>query len=176
MLEAGDVHVAVGTAVRAHREERRVVVALLRRHLTVGEPAAGLEVHEVDHRLEQRRVHPLPATRALAREQRREHTLGEEGARRGVADRDADAPRAGSGRAGHRHHAAHPLGHLVESTALGVGTVLPESREAGVDEARVAREEHFGPDAEPVLHARAKVLDEHVGAVGEREERAESRR
>ena len=85
-------------------------------------------------------------------------------------------PRARARRSGHRHHPAHALRDLVEPTALGVRAGLAEAREARVHEPRVARQQHVGPDAEAVLHARPQVLDEHVGAVDQREERVEARR
>ncbi len=75
----------------------------------------GLEVHEADHRLEERRVHPLPAPGAIARDQRREHPLREDRAGRGVRDRDADARRTGARRARDAHHAAEALRDLVDT-------------------------------------------------------------
>ena len=163
VAERGDVHVTVGRRVGAHRHERRVLVADLLRHLVVDQPTRGLEVHEADHRLEQRRAHPLATTGAVARDERGEHPLSEERARRGVGDRDADARRSGTRRSGHAHHAAEALCDLVDTGTLRVRAVLAEAGDARVHETRVHRQQRLGIDAQVVLHRGPEVLDQHVG-------------
>ena len=51
-----------------------------------------------------------------------------------IGDRDADAHRALSGQTGHRHQAAHALRNLIEARPVGVGAVLAEAGDAGVDQ------------------------------------------
>ncbi len=52
---------------------------------------------------------------------------------------------------------------------LRVRAVLAPTRDPRVDEARVAREAHVGPEAEALGRAGAVALDEHVGLVDEPE-------
>ena len=58
---------------------------------------------------------PLAFAGALAVEQREHDAVGEQQARRGVVDRDADAHRAAAGVAGDRHEPAHALRDLVDA-------------------------------------------------------------
>ena len=170
VAHGGDVDVAVGRRERAHRHDGRMLVADLARHFVVDQPARGLEVHEADHRLEERRVHPLTPTGAVACDQRGEHALRQDRAGRGVGDRDPHARRTGARRTGDAHHAAEALCDLIDARAIRVRAVLTESGDARVDEARVHGPERVGIDAEPVLHGGAEVLDEHVGLLDEAEE------
>ena len=48
---------------------------------------------------------------------------------------------------------------------VGERPVLAPAGHAAVDEARVAREADVGAEAEPLHHAGAETLDEHVGAL-----------
>ena len=147
-----------------------MLVADLARHFVVDEPARGLEVHEADHRLEERRVHPLTPTGAIACDQRGEHTLREDRAGRGVGDRDTHARGAGARRSGDAHQPAEALRDLVDAGSIRVGAVLTESGDARVDEPRVHGPQRVGIDAQPVLHRGTEVLDEHVGLLDEAEE------
>ena len=70
-----------------------MVVAGLRRDLVADQPARGLEVEHGHHGLQQRGVHPLPAPRALALDERDQDALGQEDARGQVGHGDADAHR-----------------------------------------------------------------------------------
>ncbi len=59
---------------------------------------------------------------------------------------------------------------LVYSGAVLVGSALAEAGDAAIDEARVARAQRLVIDAEPVLHAGAKIFHHYVGAISEFEE------
>ena len=61
-----------------------------------------------------------------------------------------------------REHARHRLDRQVVRRPVRVGPALPVGRDRGVDDARVARGDRPVADAEPIDHARAKRLDEHV--------------
>ena len=161
-----EVHVAVARLVDAGRNRGRVVVARLLRHLAPHQPARGLEVEHEELRLQQRGLHPLPLARFLALDQRHRDAVGAEDAGAEVGDRDADAHRALPRQAGDRHQPAHALRDLVEARAHAIRPFLAVARDARVDEARIHRRHRFVADAEPVLHVRAVVLDQHVGLRG----------
>ena len=143
------------------------MVALLRGHHAVDRPARGLQVHHRDHRLEQRRRDPTAFARAHALVQGGEDADGEIQARREIRHRNADPGRRRARHAGHAHEPAHALCDLVDAAALRVRAVLAEARDRAVDEPRVARVHGLVVEAEPVLHLRAHVLDQHVRAVDE---------
>ncbi len=164
---AGDVDDAVGRAEAAHRHQRRVVVALLDRDITVDRPASGLEVHHPDHRLEKRRLHPPPLAGPLPVMQRHEDADGQVKPRRQVGDGDPDPGGLGAGHSRHAHQPAHALGDLIDPTALSIGSVLPEAGDRAVDEARVANVDRVVVETEPLLHRRTHVLDEDVGGLGQ---------
>ena len=56
---------------------------------------------------------------------------------------------------------------LVVAGAVAVGAVLAVARDRAVDERRVRLRELLVADAEPVEHARAEALDQHVRVPGE---------
>src|SRR4029079_19804263 len=68
--EDGEVDVAVLRLVDARRHAGRMEVARLAGHLALEGHARALEIHHVDHRLQERRLHPLSLARLLALEQR----------------------------------------------------------------------------------------------------------
>ena len=127
------------------------------------QPARGLEVEHREHRLQQRRVHPLALARALALDQRDQDALRQEDARAEVGDRDADPHRPLARKAGDRHEAAHALGDLVDARAVAVRPGLAEAGDAAVDDARVDRRKRLVVDAQALFDARAIVLDDDVG-------------
>ena len=79
-------------------------------------------------------VDVLAFLRFLALEQRdqnaerREHAGGE------IGDRNADAHRPLSRQPGDRHQPAHALRDLVEARPTGIGAVLAEAGNAGIDD------------------------------------------
>ena len=77
------------------------------------------------------------------------------------------------GRAGDRHQPAGALHHRVVGGAQPPRTGLPEARDAGVDQSRVARGELLVAQAQPVHDPGPEVLHQDVGAAAiRREQRA----
>ena len=109
----------------------------------------------------------MPAPGLLAGEQRHQDAERAIDAGGQVGDGDADAHRPLPRLARDRHEAAHSLRDLIEAGPLLVGTVLPEAGDAGIDEARIEGGEALVIDAEPVLHVRPEILDQHVGLLDE---------
>ena len=68
--------------------------------------------------------------------------------------------------AGDRHQPAHALRDLVEARPVRVRPVLPEARDAGIDEPRIDRGERLVIDAEALLHVGAEILHHDVGLGG----------
>ena len=89
--------------------------------------------------------------------ERGEHPGGE------IGDRDAGADRSLSRQAGDRHQPAHALGNLVEAGPIGVGTVLAEPRNAGIDQAWIDLRQRLVIDAEALLYVGTEVLDHDIG-------------
>ena len=104
-----------------------MVVAGLRRDFLGDEPARSLEIKHRNHRLQQRHAHPLPLTRFLTLEQRRQNSVGAVQASGGIGDCDSSAHGSPAGLARNRHQSAHALRDLVEARTLGIGAVLPET-------------------------------------------------
>ena len=81
---------------------------------------------------------------------------------------DVDDRRPGTHRtlrqAGHVGEPAHHLRHFVERGAVFI-RAAQKTFEAAIDETLVARFERFKAEPELVERARAKVLDQHIGAV-----------
>jgi hypothetical protein len=89
--------------------------------------------------------------------ERREQPGGE------IGDRNADAHRALARQAGDRHQSAHALRDLVEAGPVGIGPVLAEAGNAGIDDARIDLGERLVIDLEPLLHVRAEILHHDIG-------------
>src|SRR5215468_9222531 len=116
---------------------------------------------EREHALEERGLHDLAASRALAHEQRGEHGLGAQRRRVVIGD-------------GHPHElrrpaealevldAAERLEYGVVAGTIAIGPVGPEGGHGAVDQARVQLTQGGRVHAEPLVHARAHVLHEHV--------------
>ena len=60
--EHRDVHVTITRLVHPGGDAGGVEVTRLRGHFFIDQPARGLEIHHVDHRLQQRGVQPLALT------------------------------------------------------------------------------------------------------------------
>src|SRR5262245_53996533 len=103
-----------------------------------------------------------PASAAAADERFEDRGVGGL-ARRDVADRDADAARAGHGRAGDAGKSRFGLDEQVVGLALMVGRAGREAADVADDETRKALAQARAADAEAVGCARRKVLDEDVG-------------
>ena len=127
--------------------------------------------HHLQHRLEQVDVDDLTLTRAVAVAQRDHHR--ERARERGdlVGERDRREQRRAVGLAVDRGEAAHRLRHRREPRTRRVRTVLAEAGDAQDHEPGVARVQHVGTEAEPLERAGPEVLDQHVGAGREVEQR-----
>ena len=158
-----DVDVAVARGEHAGGRAGRMVVAGLPRHLARHQVARGLEVEHEDLRLQERGLHPLPAPGPLALVERHQDAHGGERAGREIGERGADPHRPAPGLAGHRHQSRHALRDLIDTGPAAIGAVLPEARDARVDEPRIDGTKRVVVDAQARLHVGAVVLDDHVG-------------
>ena len=89
-----------------------------------------------------------------------------------VGDRRARAQRRPVGEAGAGHEAGSGLHDVVHRGPIGVGPALAVAGDRRIHEAPVGAREIAVPQAEAVHRTRAGVLDEHVGAFGERGDQA----
>src|SRR4030095_8838408 len=101
----------------------------------------------------------------LQREHRTDHAI-ERGER--VADRDTDARRRPVRRAGDVAQPAHRFANDAETRALMVRTGLSVTGDANHDQSGVDRGERRVIEAPSLERARAEILDDDVGAPGER--------
>ena len=69
--------------------------------------------------------------------------------------------------AGQAHQPAHRLDHQVEGRKVSQRTLLPETRDRGVDDGRVHRLDGLITEAQPVHHPGTEVLQQHIGPSGE---------
>ena len=90
-----------------------------------------------------------------------------------IGDRNADAHRPLPRQAGDRHQPAHALRDLIEARPVGIGAVLAEAGNAGIDDARIDLGERLVVDAEPLLHVGAEILHHDVGLLDHALERGE---
>ena len=158
---------AVGAAVGAARH--RVRDARPEPRLLVAEVRGGRRQrrHHLQHRLEQVDVDHLPAP---LRSRSRSATITANAPASAVTSSVSAIGGSSGGAVGlavDRREPAHRLGHRGEAGLRRVRPVLAEAGHAQHDEARVAREQHVGAEAEALERAGPEVLDEHVGVVGE---------
>ena len=165
-----DVEEPVGGAVRAHRAAGGMVVALLRWHLAVDRPAHRLEVEEREHRFEQRHLHPLPQSAAVALAQCEEDADRQLVAGGHVRHGDAGAHRPLTRLAGDAHHPGDTLDDLVDGTLVARRSGLAVAGDAPVDQAGVDRRQRGVVDAERGLHRGTVVLHDDVGVLDEAQE------
>ncbi len=152
---------------RHHREPR----PLAGRDRPVGEVAGEVVADVADCRLVQRHVDDAACAGALALEKRREHAERRPGAGALVDERGADADSRPPGLAGDRDQAAGRLHQRVVPRFAGERAGVAVRAERAVDEPRVAVAEDVRAEPELLGEAGAQALEEHVGAVGEAQER-----
>ena len=87
-----------------------------------------------------------------------------------IADRQAHRSRRPVRLAGDVHDPAHPLRDQVEAAAPGMGPVIAEAGELGIDEARVDLAQILEAEPGARHHRRPIILDQHVDAGGELDE------
>ena len=153
-----------------------MIVAGLLGHFAADQIARGLEVEHENLRLQQRGLDVLAFVRFLAFEQGDENAERREQSGGKIGDRNADAHRPLPRQAGNRHQPAHALRDLIEAGPVGVGPVLAEAGNAGIDQARIDLGEGLIVDAEPLLHVGAEILHHDVGLLDHALERGQSRR
>ncbi len=140
-----------------------MIVAGLLGDLALDQIARGLKIEHEDLRLQERGRDVLTLAGLFAFEQRDQNADRRKQAGAEVGDRNADAHRPLPRQAGDRHQAAHSLRDLVEPGPVGVGPILAESGNAGVNDARIDLGQRLVIDLEPLLHVGAKVLHHDVG-------------
>jgi hypothetical protein len=139
-----------------------VVVALRVAHLAGDGVAGALEGVHAHDRGQQRGAHHASLAGAVALVEGRDHAVGAVHAGEEVADRHAHTGRLVGGGAGQRHQARLALGDLVVAGAAALRPVVPETADRQHDESGVDLVQALDREAEPVEHAGAEVLDEHV--------------
>ena len=124
---------------------------------------------ERDRRFQHAGLDAAPLAGALALVQRAEDAVG------GIEAGDVVGQRRPAGLRRLRidelaQHAAERLRHRVIGGPVGVGAVAPEAGDRSVDEPRVRVAEHFVGKAQPVEHAVAEIVDQHVGLLDQIEQ------
>ena len=162
-----DLDGSVAAVEQAVGADRGVVVALGDADLAGDGPARALEGVHPDGGGQQRGAYDAPDAGAVPLVQRREDAVRAVHPGEQVRDRHADALRVLGTRTCERHQSGLALGDLVVAGATALGPVVTEARDGEHDEPRVALLEQLEAQAEPVEHAGAEVLHEHVGTVDE---------
>ena len=116
---------------------------------------------EVGHGFEHRGFEQAPLPRRGPLQQRGEHALRGVEAGHHVANGRADDTRV-HGVDQQAQEAAGSLGHSVERRAIGIGAGGTETRDTGIDKARVDGVQPLPVHAQLLGNAGAEILDEHV--------------
>ena len=170
--DADDRDPAVGGREHAvHAGDQRVSMIRSARRLPGEQRRGDLGRLRPDLPAEQRHVDPLPPSGPLPREQGCADPADEVEAGDVIADRDGDrAVRITVG----ADRADQPAGRLraeIGALPAGVGALGAEARAGGVDDPRVALRDLFVRQTPVVERAGLEVGDEHVGLLGQPEER-----
>ena len=114
------------------------------------------------HRVHQGHVHVLPLPGHIPGLQRHQHPDGQihpsQDIPQGVAGTGGGVPLL----ARHAHHSPHGLGDDIVARSLGEGSRGAKPGDGPVNEAGVDLLERLVPQAEPVHHPRAVVLNDHI--------------
>jgi hypothetical protein len=124
--------------------------------------------HEARHRLEHRQVDALALAGAVAVPQRAQHRGDGMQPHHAVGDVDRHVARYAV--AAFRHQgrdAGDALHQVVIGRARGVGPVLPETKGAEIDDARIDRRHILKAQAQPRHGLRPDIVDQHVHALGQ---------
>ena len=148
-----------------------MIVAGLPRHHLVDQPARGLKIEREDLRFQKRGLDILTFAGDFTLEERDQNAKRGEETRRHIGDRGAGANGPLSRQAGDRHQPAHALRDLIEARALAIRPVLPVSRDAGIDDARIDRAQFLVADFQAMLHVGPEILDHHIGRLRHAQER-----
>jgi hypothetical protein len=134
---------------------------------TGGVMGGDQRTEQLDHRLQQVDVDDLP-------------DAGMEGDHRGerrgqpgdlVGQGDGRQQRRSSRIARQGRPATHGLGRGGEAGPRGIGPALAEAADPGDDQAGIAGQQHVGAQAESLELAGAQVLHQHVGRLGQPQQR-----
>ncbi len=129
------------------------IVGELARHARDGEAhhAARRDAQALqpDHAAEVRRVDFLADAEAVARQQRREHAVGQHDPAHLIGDAAGDLQGRIAGLTGGQHHAGARQTHLVERRILTLRTFRPVAGGAGVDQLRIVLAQRFVPEPKP---------------------------
>jgi hypothetical protein len=168
-LLVGGAHDEVAVARLYGLVGRAHLVAGAQRHRRLARaPVFGHVPDRERHgRVEQRGVDVLALPRLLRADVGREQPVGGEQRAADVGHGHARLDRLFARIAGHAHHAGHGLGHEVEPRPAGPGAALAEAGDAHVDDLRVDLADGLVVDLQPLHHAGAVVLDDHVGRAGQ---------
>jgi hypothetical protein len=128
----------------------------------LGQPLGAGPRAEADCRFEQRALDEAPGAGSLALVQRGEDALHRPHAGAQIADRQADRGRRPVRLAGDMHDAAHALRDQVKAAAAGMGTVIAEPGELGVDQPWKLLVQRLEAQPDAGHHGRTIVLDQHV--------------
>jgi hypothetical protein len=125
---------------------------------------------DADDRGEQRRPHHGAEAGAVPLVERRDHAVRAVHPGQQVRDRGADPLRVLGTGAGQRHQAGLALGDLVVPGPAALRSVVAETGDREDHQPRVAGLQRLDAEAEPVEHAGAEVLHQHVGPVDQAEQ------
>jgi hypothetical protein len=159
-----DGHVAIRRRIDAGAGSGERDIAGAREQLAADRVSLAEVVEGDQQAVEQREVDALPLAAAIAVVQGRHDAEGAEHARVVVGDGLARARGRVVREAGDAHVAADRLGQHVVAPLLGIGAVLPERGDGGVDQARIHLLQVLVPEAEALHRAEAPVLGHDVGA------------
>ncbi len=161
----GQEEVAVGSAERVVRRDRRMAVAEPPRHHPGIQKGGRLVAEERHHRIHHRHVDVLAGAAALARKQCQQDALHRHQPGHQVGNGHAHPERRAVLRPGDAHQATLGLQHRVVTRFVPPGAGLAEARDGAVNQPRPLRPERLIVEAGPCEGARTKVLDQDVGAV-----------
>jgi hypothetical protein len=132
------------------------------RQLAGGEPVGGEEREHARHAIGERGRHLLAMPGAASPHERGEDPHRRVRAGDHVRDRRRGAHPGSGWIAVHAHEAAHRLRDEVERRAVGVRAVETEAGHVAAHEVGLDRPQRVAPEAHPVHHARAVVVDHDV--------------
>src|SRR5690606_14379010 len=116
-----------------------------------------MRAHEIERRLEQRRVDYYPLARAVALAKCRERTERSPEASAEVADLRPHAHRVAVRFAGVGHQTGIGLEEDLETRVVPLRAEMAECSHVAIDQPRIALEHRFGAEAEFLGHTRTKV-------------------
>ncbi len=105
----------------------------------------------------------------MARVEGKQDTLRGEDSSKQIADRDSNPHRAALLGARHTHQSGESLRDLIEPRRITHRTAGAKTGDRASDDTRIAGRERFVLEAHRFHHAGTKIVDHHVGLVGQTE-------